>query len=191
MEIHVFANSQQMGPFPLDSVIDMARMGSLPAEAMVWHEGATDWYPLSRLLAERAPGVVLGAGAAPVEVAEPARPSSPAFNPPQVSPKELPSTTGYVVRGVAAGFGVAVAGGLLWFGISVAAGFRIPFVGLAVGWGVGRVTAWASRNESSLVLPISAVLWTFLACAPLSAFSVWSLLSLAFACHLAWQQAAD
>ena len=35
MDIHVFANNQQMGPFSKETVLQMASIGSLPADASV------------------------------------------------------------------------------------------------------------------------------------------------------------
>ncbi|MFM8360716.1 MAG: DUF4339 domain-containing protein, partial [Verrucomicrobiota bacterium] len=59
MGIHIFQNQQQTGPFPKEAVLEMARLGTLPPDALVWHDGAADWYPVGRWVQEN------GASAAP------------------------------------------------------------------------------------------------------------------------------
>ena len=190
MEVLVYANQQQLGPFTPETVADMARMGSLPAEAMVWHEGVSEWYPLTGFLEQHAPGTPVTPPPVEEPPVAPVRSTLASLNPPQIGGDGIPSSASCIVRGVAAGFGVALVGGMLWLGASVMVGFRIPFVGLGIGWLVGTMTARAARNEASVILPVSAVLWTFLACAPFTV-GIYSLLGLLFACYWAWRTAAE
>ncbi len=182
MEVHVFANQQQLGPFAPDAVVEMARLGSIPPDASVWHDGAPDWFPLSDFVQQHGPGMF--AAAAPVQAA-------PAYSPPRTRPSDGPSAGSCVLRGVGAGFGVALIGGMVWFGLGMATGIRIPFVGLAIGWAVGKSTSWASRGVASIWLPVSAVLFTFIACAPLSFFSIYNMVALVFAMFSAWRGASE
>jgi len=185
-EVHVFvpATQQQQGPFAPDVVVEMARSGALPPDASVWHAGAPEWYPLARFLARQEPP----AAPAPMANAAPLRPIR------ESSSQDGPTPAACVVRGIAAGFATALAGGGAWVAVSIAVGIRIPYVGLLVGWLVGLATAKASRDESSLLLPVSAVAFTLLAHAyfiPYFLVSPWFWLSLAFACFNAWKAAAN
>lgn len=186
MEIHVFANSQQMGPYPKETVIQMAGLGSLPADASVWHDGAGDWYPLSEFLAKNG-GAVASAAAAGPERGE--------HELAQVSMgDEGPSPTAFVVRGVAAGFGTAVVAGGVWLAFSIWTGIWLGLIGLLVGWLVGKATSVASREEGAAILPISAVVFTLMTCAPVlivRPLNAWAWLASAFACFNAWKAAAN
>ena len=176
-EVHVFvpATQQQQGPFAPDVVVGMARSGSIPPDASVWHADASEWYPLSRFLARQDP-----------PVAAPAANAAPVLRPIwEAASHEGPSPAACVGRGIAAGFATALVGGAAWLAVSIAVGIRIPYVGLLVGWLVGVATAKASRDESSLLLPVSALVFTLLAHAyfiPYFLVSPWFWLSLAFAC---------
>jgi hypothetical protein len=176
MEIHVHHNGQQLGPFPKESLIEMARLGSFPNDALVWHDGATDWYPLGDFMKAHAP-------AAPQPAAQPLVTYT--------KKNDEPSGSMCVVKGIAAGFGVAVVGGGAWLAASLAAGFRIPFVGILLGLGVGFATSKASRGEGSVLLPVSAVVWTLLASLLVFNVSIWGLASMAYSLYLAWKWASD
>lgn len=195
MVFHVFANNQQMGPFNKEAVLEMAAMGSIPADASVWHDGAPDWYPLAEFLSAHGGGgavqsVVPSAGADPAPATVPARRGSVG----EGVRDDGPSPTAFVVRGVAAGFGTAVLGGAAWLAFSMFTGFWIGYIGILVGWLVGKATSAASREEGAVILPVSAVLFTVLAFAPVLAMaylSPWVWLSLAFGCFNAWRAAAQ
>ncbi len=190
MEIHVFANNQQMGPYPKETVIQMAGLGSLPADASVWHDGAGDWYPLSEFLAKNG-GAVAAAPAIPAP-AEPSSPEREAFR--SSAGDEGPSPTACIVRGVAAGFGTAVVAGGTWLAFSIFTGVWLGLIGLGVGWLVGKATSAASREEGAAILPISAVVFTLMTCAPVliaRPLSAWAWLGSAFACFNAWKAAAN
>jgi hypothetical protein len=187
MDIHVFANNQQMGPFPKDTVLQMASIGSIPADASVWHDGAKDWYPLGDFVAAHG-------GATPAPATEQASPDRPAVAVLPNSSLEGPSPTACVIRGVAAGFGTAVACGGAWLALSITTGVWIGYVGLLVGWLVGKATSAASREEGAIILPISAVCFTLLTCAPvlvMRPLSPWVWLSAAFGAFNAWKASAN
>lgn len=186
MEIHVFVNNQQLGPYPKETVIQMAGLGSLPADASVWHDGASDWYPLSEFLSKN------GGVAASVAAAGPERGERESVLVPRMD--EGPSPAAYVVRGVAAGFGTAVVAGGIWLAFSIWTGIWLGLIGLLVGWLVGKATSVASREEGAAILPISAVVFTLMTCAPVlivRPLSPWVWMGAAFACFNAWKAAAN
>lgn len=187
MEIHVFQNQQQTGPFPVEAVVEMGRLGTLPRDALVWHDGATDWYRLEQFLRER--GVPVADAPSPSRQREAALEAEALAQARRAD--DGPSATACVVRGVGAGFGTALVGGLLWAGGSYAVGFRIPFFGMAIGWAVGYATNRASRGEGTLLLPISACIWTLLAILPMTGIGFMGLGAFAAALWLAWRNAAD
>ena len=57
MQLHVFQHEKQTGPFPLDTVHNMKRTGSLNDTAMLWHEGLADWQPIGPFLATNPPSL--------------------------------------------------------------------------------------------------------------------------------------
>ena len=181
MEIHIHANNQQLGPFATERVLEMARTGAIPDDALVWHADAPEWYPLSDFIARHGVG------------STPSRPiDRPVITPAPIA--DEPSANTYVLRGIGAGFATALVGGGLWIGVSLAAGIRIPYVGLVIGWLVGVATSKASREEAAPILPISAVVFTLFAHAffiPYFLLSPWFWLSLAFACYNAWKASAN
>lgn len=190
MEIHVFANNQQMGPYPKETVIQMAGLGSLPADASVWHDGAADWYPLSEFLVKN--GGVAAATPAVSAPAEPVMAQRETFR--SGAGDDGPSPTACIVRGVAAGFGTAVVAGGIWLAFSIFTGVWLGLIGMGVGWLVGKATSAASREESAPILPISAVVFTLMTCAPVliaRTFSPWAWLGSAFACFNAWKAATN
>jgi hypothetical protein len=115
MDIHVFANNQQMGPFPKDTVLQMASIGSIPPDASVWHDGAKDWYPVGEFVAAHG-------AATPAPAREEVSQSRPSVAVLPSSSLDGPSPTACVIRGVAAGFGTAVACGGAWLALSITTG---------------------------------------------------------------------
>jgi len=190
MEIHVFANNQQLGPFTKESVLEMARLGSLPPEASVWHDGVKDWYPISEFIGSHG-GAISAAGSVPtMRKAE----ESERLAPGRSRSEGEPSPTAYVIRGVAAGLGTAVAAGGAWLTFSLMTGIWIGLIGLVVGWLVGKMTSVASREEGAVVLPISAVVFTLVTYLPIllvRPMSLWVWLGCAFAGFNAWKAAAN
>jgi hypothetical protein len=56
MDIFVAKNDQKLGPYTVEEVRARIGSGSLSGEDLGWHEGLTDWQPLSRLLASLSSG---------------------------------------------------------------------------------------------------------------------------------------
>jgi len=190
MEIHVFANNQQLGPFSKESVLEMARLGSLPPEASVWHDGVKDWYPISEFVGNHGGSVPSAASIPSTEATEVSERSAPTRS----GADGEPSPTAFVIRGVAAGLGTAVVAGGAWLAFSVMTGIWIGLIGLLVGWLVGKMTSVASREEGAVVLPISAVVFTLVTYLPIlivRPLNMWVWLSCAFAGFNAWKAAAN
>jgi hypothetical protein len=136
MQISVYNNGQQLGPFPLAAIHNMIRLGSLPNEAMVWYEGAADWIPLPDFLQQ------YPLPAPPAAAAAPARMSTQQM----LSASQAPSGGGQLsdgarlVRATIAGGVAALIGGGVWAGIAIATGgFEIGYVA----WGVGLLCGFA------------------------------------------------
>ena len=55
MQLFLYHEDRQSGPFSLEAVRDMVRLGAVPESALGWHEGAPEWLPLGTILAEAPP----------------------------------------------------------------------------------------------------------------------------------------
>jgi len=49
MKIHISRDGQQFGPYTPEQVQEYLATGNLVATDMAWHEGATDWYPITQV----------------------------------------------------------------------------------------------------------------------------------------------
>lgn len=128
MQLHVFQDQKQLGPFALDNLHEMLRLGSLNDTAFVWHEGLPDWQPIGPFLAANPAAVPV---AVPVPLAPPIRAHVPRSS--------EPSDVGRLARAILAG-GVAclIAAGL-WAAIAI--GLHVQLGILA--WGVGVMCGFA------------------------------------------------
>jgi len=159
MQISVFNNGQQLGPFPLDAVHNMVRLGSLPDTAHVWYEGAPDWIPLPTFLQQYP--VPAAPAAAPVHVhsAAPAR-----MTPQQMlaashagaGEAQLSDST-RLVRATIAGGVAALIGGGVWAGIAIGTEREIGYVA----WGIGLLCGFAvsklGRGHGTIFQAMAAV----------------------------------
>jgi len=50
MNLYLYHNNEQSGPFPLEAVQEMVRLGTVPETALAWYEGAPEWMPLTTFL---------------------------------------------------------------------------------------------------------------------------------------------
>ena len=139
MQISVYNNGQQLGPFPLDAVHNMVRLGSLPQTALVWYEGAPDWIPLPTFLQQY-----------PVPAAPVAMPMQ-AAGPSQMSPGMIAAAHAHgaqagqisdaqrLLRATIAGAVAALIGGGVWAGLVITTGVEIGYVA----WGIGLLCGFA------------------------------------------------
>jgi hypothetical protein len=123
MELHLFHQGQQAGPFNLDNLADMYRCGSIGPDAMVWHEGAPDWIPITAFLAQHAPAAVT----------QPSASHRAAGVPLRTAATETPSESAVFLRAGMAGMAVAVLGGLGWAALQA---FGTPMLQLPYAIGV-------------------------------------------------------
>lgn len=137
MQISIYSDGQQSGPFPLDALHNMVRLGSLPDTANVWYEGASDWIPLPAFLQQH-PMPAAPMVAAVVQSGVRAT-ISPAPRPaPSRKSGEL-SDAARLVRGLVAGGVCAILAGAVWAGIAIALTVELGYVA----WGIGLATGLA------------------------------------------------
>lgn len=67
MQIFLFQNGEQQGPFTAEQLRSMQRMGGLALDALAWHEGQDGWLPLAQVIGAGAPG---GSGSLPIQATE-------------------------------------------------------------------------------------------------------------------------
>lgn len=139
MQISVYNNGQQLGPFPLDAIHNMVRLGSLPQTAHVWYEGAPDWIPLPTFLQQY-----------PVPAAPAAMPMQAAART-QMSPAMMAAAQAHgaqggqisdsqrLLRATIAGAVAALIGGGVWAGLVITTGVEIGYVA----WGIGLLCGFA------------------------------------------------
>ena len=54
MQIYLFLNGKQVGPYPVEQVQAMLRDGTLMPDTQAWHENLPDWVPVTQLVGEMA-----------------------------------------------------------------------------------------------------------------------------------------
>lgn len=50
MEVFISVNGQRLGPYSLEQVADMNRLGSFGRDGLAWSEGQADWQPIGAFL---------------------------------------------------------------------------------------------------------------------------------------------
>jgi len=139
----------------------MARIGTLPASATVWHSGAAEWYPLAEFLTQQ-PAATLEAPAreAPRPNAGELRALVIAREHAQLDELGAQGQRN-LFRALGAGFGVALLGAVLWWLQGRATkGLLIPGPGVLIGMGVGAVIGKFGKGEGSALLPAAAMVFT-------------------------------
>ena len=135
MQISVYNNNQQLGPFDLEAVHNMVRLGSLPQTAHVWYDGAPDWIPLPTFLQQYPAPAAPTAGPAPGRM-------SPQ---PMLSTAHAPAGGGQLsdaqrlIRATIAGGVAALVGGGVWAGLAIGLGVELGYVA----WGIGLLCGFA------------------------------------------------
>jgi hypothetical protein len=126
MELLVYDNNQQTGPFTIQTVQEMFASGAISPNAHVWHEGAPNWIPVGAFLAQNAPASV----AAPAAAARAMR-----FQPSALATSaEVPNEGALFIKAALWGLGVAVVSGLCWAALQV---FATPRLQLPYAIGIG------------------------------------------------------
>lgn len=99
MEIYVLKDGEQMGPFSKGTIATLISDGSVGDSDLAWHEGLSDWVPLSK---------ILGNPKAPAAVKPVARPSTTPAS--EIGPKR--SAFPFVPVSIIVAIGIAAAIGL-------------------------------------------------------------------------------
>jgi hypothetical protein len=141
MQIYLFQDEKQIGPFPLDAVHDMKALGSANDGTLVWHDGLADWQPIGPFLAANPSTRTTQA---PVAAAPAQRAVSRAV--PQASATE-PSDISRVVRSLLAGGVAALIGGGIWALIAIVAHIQIGWLAWGIGWLCGLSVAKFGRGN--------------------------------------------
>jgi len=55
MQIYLFQNEQQVGPYTPDQLQGLVTAGQIPGETPAWHEGCNDWLPLKDIISQSSP----------------------------------------------------------------------------------------------------------------------------------------
>ena len=157
MQISVYNNGQQLGPFPLDAVHNMVRLGSLPDTAHVWYDGAPDWIPLPTFLQQYP--VPAAPAAAPAHSAMPGRMTTQQM----ISASHASAGEGQLsdsarlVRATIAGCVAALIGGGAWAGIAIATHREIAYLA----WGIGLLCGFAvsklGRGHGTIFQAMAAI----------------------------------
>lgn len=198
MNLYVYDQGQQVGPFPAESVQEMLRVGSISADAQVWHEGAPEWTPAATFF---------GTTAAAPAVTAPAHPAARAMARAAAasgSGADVPSEGTLFVRALAAGGGVAVLLGALWAGLQVITemNLQLPLIiGSAIaylcGWTVLKVSrectgwTWISLAIGAAVLAWIVGIFGVIALGATPRIGLWTIVSFFFAMGTAWRVATE
>lgn len=144
VQLLVHFQGNQLGPFPPAAVAEMLQLGTITAEAQVWHEGLPDWMPVNQFLAQHPPAPAV---------------SAPALTPLPPVTDDGPSESAVVVKALVSGFVVALIAGAIFGAIEAKLGDasrgarRLIGVLLAVfSWVVGFTVSRVSRGCDSWVL---------------------------------------
>src|ERR1700722_3967641 len=125
MDLFVSVDGQQQGPLPLMNLHEIAALGSLAAEALVWSQEKNSWIPLKAYLL-----------AHPLPSAEDAKKG-------KSGNKQKPSA----IRGFFGALLTAIVVGGIISGIGILAGAFFPIFWWALAWGCGEAAkAWGGRH---------------------------------------------
>src|SRR5205823_2163301 len=65
------------------------------------------------------------------------------------------------LRALAAGFGAAILGSIVWWGVRKLSGYEIGLISIGIGIAVGRAVRWGGRNRGGWKYQLLAVLLTY------------------------------
>ena len=131
MDVFVSMDGKQFGPFSLENLHEMRRLGNFGAETLVWSEGQPDWLPLNEFLARH-----------PIR-------SSPQPAKPGPGQRRRPSG----LRGLAGALVAGIVGGALVAGLAALTGALFTFLWWGIGWASGAVArSWAGKSGQAIGL---------------------------------------
>ena len=97
MQIHLFQNGQQSGPYSLEDIRARLANGTLQPSDLAWYEGAADWAPVSSV-----PGVVVNAPLPP-STPPPFAPRPQTYAAPMAQSRPAPETAGLALTSMVLG----------------------------------------------------------------------------------------
>ena len=157
MQISVYNDGQQLGPFPLDAIHNMVRLGSLPQTAHVWYEGAPDWIPLPTFLQQypvpAAPATALMHSVGP----SPRSPGMIGAGQPHGAQAGQISDAQRLLRATIAGGVAALIGGGVWAGLVIGTGVEIGWVAWGIGVLCGLSVSKLGRGHGTIFQAMAAV----------------------------------
>jgi len=111
VQIFIARGEEQLGPYPLERAKDLLAKGVLQASDYAYHEGLSDWAPLSEVIAAlSAPAALPSNVASPSPVAGPSHTATAKPKPKSNAPLVIAIVAGLLVLG-----GLAAAGGWFFF----------------------------------------------------------------------------
>jgi hypothetical protein len=135
MKVFLWSSGQQSGPFSLEDIHNMKRLGSLSAETHAAREGQEQWLPLEQFLV---------ANPLPIQKTQSSKPK-----PERAGPSRLRALAGAVTVGIIGGLVLAIPGAI-W-------GFLIPVLWFPIGWIAGFVAVEWGHTEDDQVVGLFAV----------------------------------
>ncbi|MBP5417715.1 MAG: DUF4339 domain-containing protein [Clostridiales bacterium] len=111
---NVVINGQSAGPFPKETLVQMARAGQISPDSLVWREGLTDWCPI-RTLAE----LNEVSSNFRIQAAPPPQPYAGAYGVPGNTPPVKPSAPSAKKSSSIAGLLCALLGAVCLLGIQI------------------------------------------------------------------------
>jgi len=154
MNVFIFQQNQQSGPFAAEAFQEMVRMGSVAGDASVWQEGTPDWVPLATFLAQHPE---LAPKAEPQTVS-PAAERIRAMTPAASLGRPAPSEGGVFLKALGAALGVGIGCGIGWAVLQAFTGIQLPYIiGVGIAWACGKTVDKVSGGASGSLFAIAAV----------------------------------
>jgi hypothetical protein len=119
MELYLYQNGEQFGPYTEDQISSMLTSGALSRDDLVWHEGLTEWQPLHVIFSLPAPVAPLAPARQAIRqcggelIAQPA--TAPTHIAPPTTAGNSPATKGNSNSTVTAIGGLIGAGVAAWY----------------------------------------------------------------------------
>lgn len=204
MNLFLYDNNKQVGPFPAESVQEMIRVGSISSQALAWHEGAPDWMPVTAFFAQQGVPVAPAAPAASAPLHPAAAAMARAAASPTRRQENVPGEGTLFVQAAGAGIAVAVLLGAAWAALQVVTemNLQLPWIiGCAIAylcaWTVGKVSremagwAWISLAIGSAVLAWIVGIFGVAIVGEIPRIGLWTIIAFFLAIGTAWRVATE
>jgi hypothetical protein len=146
MNVFIYQQNQQSGPFSAEAFQGMLQMGSVANDASVWLEGSPDWVPLATFLTQHPE---LAPQAAPVAASPAVGRIRAAAAPVAMRSSAAASEGGALLKTIGASLGVAIACGVAWAIEQCFLGIQLPYIiGVGIAWICGKTVATVSGGTT-------------------------------------------